>query len=883
TIDATKVSADLTDFPVLIDLNDTDLHDSAKVQTDGDDIVFTTASGVKLDHEIELFDQTGNGTHAHLVAWVRIPSLSATEDTDLLMYYGNGAAESQENPEGVWSSDYLQVFHLDETSGNHSDIVSNSDTGIVHGSIIQDTLGMVGGSDDFQGLITESWIEISNSQQLISNSPFTVGAWIYLDSLHSAWIGLVQKGREGNQNWYGLWLDGTNNLTFGWDWQSAKGGNVHGNTLSAGQWYYAVATYDGTNRNLYLDGSLDAGPSTGWYETDSVNWHIGTDGNGNYFDGKMDEIRISNKARSAGWISTEYQNQLNPDTFYSISNEEINNNWWVDGSFRYRKTIIINSTKVSADLTNFPFLIDVTHSDLKSGRVQSDADDILFFDQTGAKLDHEIENFQQNSSLGHLIAWVRVPSLSSISDTNITMYYGNSAVNSQENPEGVWNNNYAGVWHLSETSGGSLAIKDSTANYNHGTDYGTVELGISGQIDGGIGIDAYADYISIADSNSLDITTNLTLSVWTWANYDQWSLPIIEKNGSQYTPYGIRYINNSNQINYNLEGVTASQVDTGVTADREVWIYVVLTFDGSSVYIYKNGNLEYSASKPGTITSNNAPLLFGREESYGDTYRGFMDEIRISNSKRSSDWVNTSYNNQYDPTSFISVTSEEVHPYWWADASFGKRKDIAIAKEKVSGDLSNFPVLIDIYDSDLRTDVQADAADLMFTDSSNTKLAHEIELFDQTGNGTHAHLIAWVNVPTLFNNTDTLVSMYYGNNTVSHENSEAVWDSNYVGVWHLNQDPSGTSPQIKDSTTSSTHGTSYGSMASNDLVLGKIGNALDLDGTDDYIDFGNPSEVQITGALTVETWFRADVDENEYVISKNGPGPDKRSWDLSFD
>jgi hypothetical protein len=176
TIDATKVSADLTDFPVLIDLNDTDLHDSAKVQTDGDDIVFTTASGVKLDHEIELFDQTGNGTHAHLVAWVRIPSLSATEDTDLLMYYGNGAAESQENPEGVWSSDYLQVFHLDETSGNHSDIVSNSDTGIVHGSIIQDTLGMVGGSDDFQGLITESWIEISNSQQLISNSPFTVGA-----------------------------------------------------------------------------------------------------------------------------------------------------------------------------------------------------------------------------------------------------------------------------------------------------------------------------------------------------------------------------------------------------------------------------------------------------------------------------------------------------------------------------------------------------------------------------------------------------------------------------------------------------------------------------------------------------------------------------------
>ena len=90
TIDATKVTANLTNFPVLIAITDTNLASDA--QPDGDDILFTGADGAtQLDHEIESYtDSTGD-----LVTWVEVPSLSSSTDTIIYMYYGNSGASNQ--------------------------------------------------------------------------------------------------------------------------------------------------------------------------------------------------------------------------------------------------------------------------------------------------------------------------------------------------------------------------------------------------------------------------------------------------------------------------------------------------------------------------------------------------------------------------------------------------------------------------------------------------------------------------------------------------------------------------------------------------------------------------------------------------------------------
>ena len=41
---------------------------------------------------------------------------------------------------------------------------------------------------------------------------------------------------------------------------------------------------------------------------------------------------------------------------------------------------------------------------------------------------------------------------------------------------------------------------------------------------------------------------------------------------------------------------------------------------------------------------------------------GYLDEVRVSDKKRSEEWISTQYNNQNDPSSFFSIGPEESAP-----------------------------------------------------------------------------------------------------------------------------------------------------------------------------------------------------------------------------
>jgi hypothetical protein len=150
-LDHSQVEADLTDFPVLISLSqdwlkDTD-HGGHVAQPDGGDIRFLGADGSQFDHEVEEYD----GTDGTLVAWVRIPSLSSSSDTEIHMMYGNPTCPDQWNPSGVWDTNYRMVHHLQERSGPHFDSTVNGNDGTPLGGVIQDASGILDGADAFDG------------------------------------------------------------------------------------------------------------------------------------------------------------------------------------------------------------------------------------------------------------------------------------------------------------------------------------------------------------------------------------------------------------------------------------------------------------------------------------------------------------------------------------------------------------------------------------------------------------------------------------------------------------------------------------------------------------------------------------------------------------
>ncbi|MGV9169445.1 MAG: DUF2341 domain-containing protein, partial [Promethearchaeia archaeon] len=115
TISNSNVDADLTNFPLLVDMTENSLKDSNNVQSDGDDIVFVQ-NGEVLSHELVRFTQsTGK-----LTAWVKT-NLSSSVDNTVYMYYGNPVVGPTENATAVWTNGYEAAWHLDETYSDEAD------------------------------------------------------------------------------------------------------------------------------------------------------------------------------------------------------------------------------------------------------------------------------------------------------------------------------------------------------------------------------------------------------------------------------------------------------------------------------------------------------------------------------------------------------------------------------------------------------------------------------------------------------------------------------------------------------------------------------------------------------------------------------------------
>ncbi len=171
--------------------------------------------------------------------------------------------------------------------------------------------------------------------------------------------------------------------------------------------------------------------------------------------------------------------------------------------------------------------------------------------------------------------------------------------------------------------------------------------------------------------------------------------------------------------------------------------------------------------------------------------------------------------------SVIFQTKKAEAGWYTTGGTWNYRKTIAIDHNKVEGtsDLTNFPVLIDITDASLQANARSDGYDILFTSSDGTtKLDHERETYT-TATG---RILAWVEIPTLDYNDNTIIYMYYGNSGASdQQNATGVWDSNYKWVNHWGD---GTTLSLEDSTSNNYDATRINTAPA---VSGKIGGAVE--------------------------------------------------------
>lgn len=313
TIDATKIDSNLNDFPVLVKLTSSNF-DFSKARSDGHDIRFAQSDGtILLKYERERHDSTNQKAEY----WVKASSVSSISNTEFYMYYGNGGASDGADPINVWDSNFKAVWHLNEDSGTRSDATTNG-VYLTDNNTVGSGTGKIANGGDF---------EATNSEYL-SHSIFldtfpagaTFEAWIKPETV-SRTQAVIQKTNVPLEDRMKLIANSNNTIACLAEGQNAGTVMIESsNTVTTGTWYYIAGTWAADDYpKVYLNTDVNTASTTvpqiqngTWKDfTIGVAFSEPSETPAYYFDGVIDEARVSNTARSAAWLKASYNSGNN--------------------------------------------------------------------------------------------------------------------------------------------------------------------------------------------------------------------------------------------------------------------------------------------------------------------------------------------------------------------------------------------------------------------------------------------------------------------------------------------------------------------------------------------------------------------------------------------
>jgi hypothetical protein len=321
TVQATKVPSNQTNFPVWVDLADLPAGFFTNVKSGGEDIRVTLSDG-----ETEVARQVVGITVGSSIGEIHFnsTSVSSSADTTYYIYYGNAAAsepaaDATYGSENVWDGNFEAVYHLQEAGNSDPDGYKDSTSNDNHGT------GDVDYPDQVDGLLGKcadwnavaNWIDITGIS-VASGTDKTFSFWINPDSLSTSdFLIDTQTGRlvcalrdVGAVDTISFY-DGSWNET--------------NQAASTGSWQYVSFTFTGTTAKIYLDGSQIGGDISYSQKAIGGNVVLGhaalLSSDINTYDGQLDEVRISDTARSADWATTEYNNGTT-STFYTVGDQQ---------------------------------------------------------------------------------------------------------------------------------------------------------------------------------------------------------------------------------------------------------------------------------------------------------------------------------------------------------------------------------------------------------------------------------------------------------------------------------------------------------------------------------------------------------------------------------
>jgi hypothetical protein len=321
TASGANVAGNVYGFPLLVRLTAATFVFS-QAQGNGSDLRFTKSDDAPLAFEIEQWDSANSSA----AVWVRIDTVYGNSNSHYFtMRWGASTGSAQalaatpaSNSAAVFDTvaGFQGVWHL---AGAGNTTAADATVNRYHGTpfnaaAASGVAGAAGGARAFDG--SSAYLEMAGTAggklNFRENGEHTVSAWVNADTLNNLSYAIVDKSYLQ----YGLEIFARDNSWDFYQYNTAKYWDGSRAPAATKKWVYLTGVRSGSRQSLYVDGVYAAGIIDTTVSTaardEGANVMIGRMANDavpKYFKGMIDEVRLSNVARSADWIKLCYMSQ----------------------------------------------------------------------------------------------------------------------------------------------------------------------------------------------------------------------------------------------------------------------------------------------------------------------------------------------------------------------------------------------------------------------------------------------------------------------------------------------------------------------------------------------------------------------------------------------
>jgi hypothetical protein len=588
-------------------------------------------------------------------------------------------------------------WKLDEGSG----VVAYDSVGMNHGIVYGPnwTTGVLDGALDFNGV--DDYVQANDDPSLRFDqySSFAISYWAnpVSEDLQSHTVVAKMRGAEqvGQFSYEAKWNGSDSGFRFVAGKSFVGSTAVVSEAVSTGSWYHVVGVYDNNDMKIYLNGNFSDGATFG-FDTGST----APDGNPvigarqynstteEYFEGKIDDVRIYDQALSEGEVLLLYQNVVGGPNEPNEPNEPVEPSriYYVDGisgSDLYDgltfgtafatiqkgidtaydgNTVLVYPAVYSEAIDMSGKAISVQGVATAAGVAVIEAPgDFAVTCYSGEDSNTVLEHFViRNSEMAVFLADAS-PTLRylTIVDNDFGIAaYGNSEPDISNCI--FWNNTdghvysclarwvcvldpndpnvspvgLAAHWKLDETSG--TVADDSSGNGHIGNLKGGLSFdndSIPGPVGDALDFDGTNDYIKAP--TAVAPTSTLTMAMWIRPNSElnaasgrmellHWSDPI-QRPHLTFNMDGDGKI----KLHVKIDGQGYNDVQTMTAVwQASTWYHIAVTFNGIDFKVYVDGDPENTVTHPGTHAWT-SELYIGSHRMGAYYWDGAMDDVRM--------------------------------------------------------------------------------------------------------------------------------------------------------------------------------------------------------------------------------------------------------------